>query len=272
MNKTKSIKFQLGYCEQGKPVCKADEISFKCKALRPKTINACGDLVHYCGIGEQGQMPLRETSPKRGIVRPNKACPLHNEVEEVNEVKPLSRNLHYLGRLGATILCANNLEFNQIGLDRMTSDIEFLSTSSSETLDKQDLVWIMANLSTLPNANFDRWESMFFQKVLIPPDTGDNPVIAIRISETSHSNYANTEIAVDAPISYRSPFKVVSENSRSRSHFFELTRRLGDSEFVAHMPSNAEIAMHNEVNQKFIDDHLPTAKPKQKRPYRKAKS
>ncbi len=85
----RTIELEVGFCEKGKPVCCiAGEKDFRCKALRPRTVNARGDLVQYCGLGGHNQLPLRRTSEVRNIVRPNKACPLHqsstsNKVTEV---------------------------------------------------------------------------------------------------------------------------------------------------------------------------------------------
>jgi hypothetical protein len=75
--KTVELSIQVAFDDAGKPVCKHNGLGFKCQALRPKQYNDLGDLVHYCGLGLLSQRPLRETSETLGIVRPNKACPLH---------------------------------------------------------------------------------------------------------------------------------------------------------------------------------------------------
>ena len=79
-DQTKHIDLAVGFDEHGNPWCKCGKSGFQCQALRPpKVVGNTTNPKYFCGLGSWQQMPLRETSKKRGIVRPNKACPLHRK-------------------------------------------------------------------------------------------------------------------------------------------------------------------------------------------------
>lgn len=69
--------------ERKRPLCKSDACGFRCMALRPKQIiEGYEEPVHYCGLGEPGQKPLRNGSKAKGIVRANAHCPVHRKAPD----------------------------------------------------------------------------------------------------------------------------------------------------------------------------------------------
>lgn len=196
--KTTMSTVTLGFdaCVDGnnKPLCACATAGFRCRALRPKTYNARGDLVHYCGLGEPGQLPLLETSVKQGIVRPRKnKCYLHQEAERTaasvsvsapsEKVKPLS-TLHQVGYFSALDLhvYVDTREFCGADIEAMESDISMLGRAFSRGTPLETLI---RELCTLVHPHYQQWRALFFYSTDLGRDVSmDVPGLRVTKAKT----------------------------------------------------------------------------------------
>lgn len=192
---TVTLGFETCIDANNKPLCACATTGFRCRALRPKTSNAHGDLVHYCGLGDPtGQLPLIETSVKHGIVRPRKnKCYLRQEAERVpaimpsEKVKPLS-TLHQIGYFSALDLhvYVDTREFCGADIEAMESDLSVLRHMVNKETTLEQLVHA---LCTLVNPHY-QWRTLFFYSTNLGRDVHmDVPGLHITKAKTWDSMY-----------------------------------------------------------------------------------
>ena len=135
----------------GRPVCTHPQ-GFRCTALRPKVYNDTGALVHYCGLGEHKQKPLRALNS--GVVYCNKACPLH---------RSFLASLKSVGSYNTFTFVVDPMEIDASQRGLMEADIADRTTGVRyHFLDSsfQDLCGVGRFTARFPD-----WKQMFFHKV-----------------------------------------------------------------------------------------------------------